>query len=64
MVVQANEVVAPVNDIESWSKVEYPEIVADNDYTNTMKLGLFGFDQTDFFEDCEIATQNCPLSDL
>ena len=64
LVVQANEIIVTEDDIESWELVTLPDFTEDDELTNTIKLGLFGFDLTDFWEDCSTATQYCPYDEL
>lgn len=64
LVVQANEVMTTEDDITNWELVTLPVFTEDDELTNRIKLGLFGFDLTNFWEDCSVATINCPYDDL
>ena len=56
LVVQANEIIVTEDDIEAWELVSLPVFSEDDELTNSINLGLFGFDLTDFWDDCATAT--------
>ena len=64
LVVQANEVMVTDDDLAAWGLVELPIFVEDDELNNRMWAGVFGFDLTDFWRDCLIATDNCPYDEL
>lgn len=51
-VVAANEVTFTPADLAAWNAVTLPTVTETTNYSNIVKFGLFGFDMTDFWEDC------------
>ncbi len=58
-VLSAHPVTASASDVLSWSTITLPEFNQDNGVTNTIKVGVFGWDMESFLEDCIVADTNC-----
>lgn len=54
-VVENNPAVDLIDDISAWNLLVLPRLDSFTGY-NTVYLGLFGADLTDFFTDCALAT--------
>ncbi len=57
----ATPVIATSTDIAAWQSLSLPSVVATYQ-TSGIKTGLFGYDMTDFFSNCETSTSCSALS--
>ena len=56
-------VAATDDDLAAWSRVTLPDFEEDDNYTNNIYLGVFGYDLDKFIDNCNISNY-CDYKDF